>query len=495
MGLTAFFLLATTIITLHHEMWRDEMQAWLLARDSRSLIDLFHQLKYEGHPGLWHVWLLLLSRISRSPLIMQGFHLLIAGTTVYLFARYSPFPRFLKFLYAFGYFSLYEYTILCRNYALGVFLICLFCILMRRHYTRFLWVSFVLFLLGHTSVHALIVSIVTGFALSVDYCLNRKRALAKREINETKILLGFALIGCGVIAAVLQLNPPADSGIYVDWFLSYDAVHLKRIIQLITRAFFLMDENALHFMFKYPIVPKVNLILALALVLWCSLLLLRKPIVLLIYLLGTLGLLSFFYIKHYGGIRHHGFLFILFIMVLWIRQYFGDAKMSSRMNRFNDVLEKSLHPILTLILIVHLVGGVFTAYKDYRYVFSYGKQVAAFIREHDLQEMPMIGEADYAVSTVVGYLEKDHVYYMRGDRPGSFVIWDQSRTHEVLDNQIIEKAQELSTTYIENVLIILNRELRQDLTDHNSLIQLAKFTGSLIKDEEFYLYQWKRLAK
>jgi hypothetical protein len=47
-----FFLLSLNTI-LHHEMWRDELQAWLIARDSDSIAQLFFQnLRYEGHPGL-----------------------------------------------------------------------------------------------------------------------------------------------------------------------------------------------------------------------------------------------------------------------------------------------------------------------------------------------------------------------------------------------------------------------------------------------------------
>ena len=42
---------------MQHAMWRYEMQAWLLARDSQTLGDLFFNLRYEGHPALWHLLL------------------------------------------------------------------------------------------------------------------------------------------------------------------------------------------------------------------------------------------------------------------------------------------------------------------------------------------------------------------------------------------------------------------------------------------------------
>src|SRR5215472_9725730 len=38
----------------HHEKWADEAQAWLIARDLDLRTIWFHELRYEGSPGLWH---------------------------------------------------------------------------------------------------------------------------------------------------------------------------------------------------------------------------------------------------------------------------------------------------------------------------------------------------------------------------------------------------------------------------------------------------------
>ena len=169
LGLMFLFLAIGAYTISHHEMWRDEIQAWLIARDSASVFELFAHLKYEGHPGIWHLCLMPLTRITHSPVIMQVFHLLIATVTVYLFVRYAPFNRLQKFLFCFGYFVLYEYAILARNYALGLLLITIFCILFRERYRHFISISCVLFLLSHTSVHALILTIAIGFALWCEY--------------------------------------------------------------------------------------------------------------------------------------------------------------------------------------------------------------------------------------------------------------------------------------------------------------------------------------
>ena len=50
-GILLAFLCVNMVFLLHHENWRDEAQAWLLARDL-SVPELIEQMSYEGHPCL-----------------------------------------------------------------------------------------------------------------------------------------------------------------------------------------------------------------------------------------------------------------------------------------------------------------------------------------------------------------------------------------------------------------------------------------------------------
>ncbi|MDV2995516.1 MAG: hypothetical protein N4J56_005170 [Chroococcidiopsis sp. SAG 2025] len=46
-----------------------------------------------------------ITRFTDNPLAMQLLHLLIAGGTIYVFAKFSPFTKLQKiFIYFFGYF-------------------------------------------------------------------------------------------------------------------------------------------------------------------------------------------------------------------------------------------------------------------------------------------------------------------------------------------------------------------------------------------------------
>ena len=504
LGLTVLFLAVGAFTASHHEMWRDEIQAWLLARDSTSIFNLFANLKYEGHPGLWHLCLMPLSRISHSPVMMQMLHLLITGVTVYLFVRYSPCDWFQKLLFCFGYLVLYEYAIVARNYALGLLLITVFCVLFKERYKRFIWVGCVLFLLAHTSVHALIVTIGIGIALCCEYVfagrlfkpLNQEIAAIE---HKRSIWIGFALIGIGILTAVLQLNPPPDTGFAVAWNFNYESKRVNDIVKLISRAYLPITRPVLGFwgsniLTTYSFFQAIQVPLCYFLMFLSALLFLKRPTALLTYLISTFGLLVFFYVKYHGSIRHHGFLFLTFLMCYWIYRdcpaiHLGESEQQVTDSTVNRVLNVAGTGLVTGLLICHALGGITAIRMEHRYVFSYGKLTAEYIRSQGMQDLPMVGESDFATSTVVGYLaEPQQIYYPRGGRLGSFVRWDKARTHEAPNALVIAAAETLRTERNTEVLIILNRVIGTELREQHDLTTVARFTGSTVGDEGFYLY-------
>ena len=125
----------------HHEIWRDEWQAWLIARDSNSLAELYENVKYEGHPTLWHLLLYGLTKITHDPWIMQLLHLIISMAAAALILFKAPFAAWQKIGLVFGYFFLFEYTVLSRSYGLSLLLVLLFLLVVFQRKALLLMVS------------------------------------------------------------------------------------------------------------------------------------------------------------------------------------------------------------------------------------------------------------------------------------------------------------------------------------------------------------------
>lgn len=189
---TIFFIIGYLGI-LHHEMWRDELRPWQIARTSQSVLDIFHAIKYDGHPSLWYLGLYIITRFTSNPFAMQVYHLLIATGVIFVFVCLSPFTKFQKILFSFSYYPFYEYAIKPRNYSLGILFIFLFCVFYSRRFKNYFILSIILFLLCQTSALGLILAICFGTTLFVDALLG---------FQEFKILLEARSIILGLLVFI-----------------------------------------------------------------------------------------------------------------------------------------------------------------------------------------------------------------------------------------------------------------------------------------------------
>ena len=83
----------------HHEPWRDEAQAWLIARDI-PLFSLFNQMQYEGSPALWHIIIMPFAKLGFPYITINLVHFLIIYLAAAVFVYKSPFSKTTKILFA-----------------------------------------------------------------------------------------------------------------------------------------------------------------------------------------------------------------------------------------------------------------------------------------------------------------------------------------------------------------------------------------------------------
>jgi hypothetical protein len=107
------------IVLRHHEPWVDESQSWLLARDLGFKTLWFHELRYEGTPGLWHTILWIAQHWFHAPYSAMGVIGMVSAAAGVAFILWKcPFPRSLRYLLVFSYFLSYQYAVVARSYNL-----------------------------------------------------------------------------------------------------------------------------------------------------------------------------------------------------------------------------------------------------------------------------------------------------------------------------------------------------------------------------------------
>lgn len=202
---TGVYALLLGLALRHHEMWRDEIQAWLLARDAPSWWGVLHTIRYEGHPGLWHLLLWPVARLSWNPVWMQATHAAVASAAAWTFIRFAPFAWPVRLLFPFGYVLFYEWGVISRNCALSALLLFLFCAAFARRWRAFPWAAAALAAACHTTVHALLLVLVLTPLLMIDYAVAVAGRWREAQACKGRVVLAFVLVLFGIVTAVRQV--------------------------------------------------------------------------------------------------------------------------------------------------------------------------------------------------------------------------------------------------------------------------------------------------
>lgn len=117
------YVTAVAVQMFDHAMWRDEAQAWLIARASPGLLELRQNLRFEGHPPLWHLVIWPVARLSANIELMKGVTFLLAAAFGALIALGRSFPPLLRPLLLAGFLPIFGYGVLSRPYILGLVLL------------------------------------------------------------------------------------------------------------------------------------------------------------------------------------------------------------------------------------------------------------------------------------------------------------------------------------------------------------------------------------
>ena len=523
------FSILAIIGLLNHEMWRDELEAWLIANNSDSISELLSNIKYIGHPGLWYICLYFITRFTNNVGAMQVFHLLIAIGFVSLFLFYAPFTKLQKFLFCFGYYTFYEYTIISRNYGLGLLFLFAFCALYSYRDRSYLPLAIILFLLSHLNAYTLIIGFALALTLIIDAYFNPNlhRTLYSKRWS---IITSFIIYFTGFITAIIQIVPPLDSDYHGDLIGINENKILYSTAEDMSSPFFYLSKFArsfasiwkayvaipnlstwhfhnsnIFYMFtdgianvsgNATIVGEFNVLnlliypLCIIIFLTVAIAFYRQPIILFFYTISNCALIGFFYFVRIPNNRHIGHLFIIFIVSLWLStNYKQNLWLDKFKHKFFDwiVINKSL--LLTLFLCLHLIGGVYAYSRDLVEPFSGSKAAVEYIKKNNYDRLKIAGSSHTKIAPFSALLNKE-IYYLEREDFGTYTVWTgkKQKNHIDLTNkEILEQVARLIDNNNSEILLILNQKLEGSISLLN-IQSLAQFESSIVKGETYYLY-------
>lgn len=417
------FLGVSIFLFAIHEPWRDETQPWLVARDAGNF---FSMLDSETHPPLWYLIAFPFAKLGFPYETLRVVHLVIATAALSVFVLHAPFSRVEKWLFSFGYFVLYEYSAITRNYA--PMLLCLFLVAAtwRRRFERPILHGALLVLLANTVGHGAVFAALLGAAYGIEW-------LVRADVRRVRALAAPVLAVAGVLVAYLSVKERPDiaewrtgwSSFWADWLAQATAkAPIHAFVPIPKFEGYVWGETWLEGQLEGDEITRVAaLILAVT-----ALVLLWRPRALALYLAGGAALLTLYYLK--SGIsaqtRHHGLLFVWWIFCIWI------ARLDAPDGRLFPWVwpTRAAGGVVAAVLLLHVAASAPAIQADTRDTFSGGQDGAAWLEEHGYaDDATFIGVyPNWIAAPVLAHmpLSKTCFWFLQTMECGSYTRW----THE-----------------------------------------------------------------
>jgi len=484
-GIFIIYCILAGYTMFHHELWGDEIHSWNIAKASNSFFDLISNTRYEGHPPLWYVILWSISKFTHDPGSIQVVHLIIACTIVFIILFFSPFPISIKMLIPFGYFFLFEYSVLSRNYAIGILLAFFICMIMHKNFKKKLLLYYtLLFLLSNS--HLLALLLAASFHLYFLLLLKEQRKTSK------SIFLHFSLGIIILLPSVYFIFPPADSSLSTNYWLNrWNFNQLSSIIQAPVRAFipiplwfeyhfwdtnFLIGNDNLTLFSKWR-----TLLISPGLVLFMIFLFKQNKKCLSFFLFNFFLIILVSFIIPFTNERHVGFIFIGFLIALWLYT-------------FHHPVTKIQNWIILLLLSFQMIGGIIAITKDIKYPFSNSYKVNELLKKIPAGEKIV---TDYwCLNTLSTFTDKPY-YCVDLQRETSYLLWNGELT------TALKKTDRYSggiTTFLKKesinkvYMISIQRPEKLSQLDNKlpvlfNIKLIDKIEGAIEKGSDLYLYE------
>lgn len=407
------YSIITFIILLFHESWRDEAQAWLIARDL-NIIEIFGQMKYEGHPVIWYLILVPFAKLGLPYVTVKIVSWLICNIAVWLILKKAPFNLILKILFILSMPMIYLYPSISRSYCLIPLAITIVAIYFgQRHEKPIQYILSILFL---ANTHVIMYGMV-GILLLLFYIeeLIQNRKTNSKE-QKKKVYISLIVIIVGLILTLIPIlismttntdvSLTSNTSIFEDTKLKMENAYKE----IMTGCF---GENEL-----------ILKIVAIALIiLLCYEIRYHFKNALVIICTEGLQFLIYTYV-YMGSEQRVSTLIFLMMFIFWVQS-------NNKINKDNtSKIEKKLtniaEYILVFVLIINVVNGMVAVNKEIKTTYSSSYETAEWIKENLEDDSIFICTNMPLSSAIIPYIDKEVFWSPQTLDYFSFTSWDEN---------------------------------------------------------------------
>lgn len=509
------FAAAYVVISVFHEPWFDEAQAWQIAKCASLREILFQIPHYEGHPPLWHLILAIPAKLGvpfEIGLKTVGFLFSAASAALMLFR--SRLPRLLRMTLPFTYFFFYQYGIVVRPYGMMLFFLMLLGMEIGNRNTNPWRVVLLLGALCLTSAYGILFA--GGIAISFLWELWREKGV-KRLMAElfrdgrTGSLLTLLLFALLLILEIFPaknayaMHIQGDTSLPVRLFCAFFTFPLDCFLS--TSSWFGVEQVSMQAM-SIPM-PQLILGIVLGLILWMGMICVSSKRNLKFFIVPY-SMYVVFAATVYFSTHHMGIVFLL--VLFWAelnyrdeeRFEIGRAVVSriAKSKRDARMLHIAGFILLSACIVIPLYWASAASFLEIQVDYCFARNMAAFLKDSGLSKDPLIfckwnyggstfaeanGNEDYICTDIIGtavpltaYFERNIVFNLNDGIPDDAYVHHRSVSYE----ESRETAEKWRSKGIPNVVIGY-----PDLEDvYESDVTAADYTCVYSRDAGFI---WK----
>lgn len=422
------YLVFNGILLSHHEMWRDEANVWLMARELSPLA-LLKEIKYQGHPCLWYLLLMPFAKAGLPFRSISFVSYIVMAVTAGLFLYKAPFYKPIKAIVLFSPAFTYYYAVVARNYCLIALLLILLAVYYPKRNDKCVLYGLLLGLLVQSDVIALAeAGIISCFWLGENLWKCYKR---KRMMPFCNILKGIWIPLCSFILLILQFYHISDSPVFE--VRSFGKLELLREVrnhsyQILERISGREQSFCLIFF-----------LLSIGFMLFVSLKL-RNIQAMAVMVSAFLFQVVFSVMVYQLHIWHFLSLCFVFIWMLWIM--YDQREEKQERERVTGAALGSLQALLFVLSICMFIrwnaaeesssleNALYGRYSD-------GCGAAEYIRENISSDALIVSVNVPFASTVLAYLPDYDFYYAGNGQKESYADWSENQSREVSYEELI----------------------------------------------------------
>lgn len=471
----ALYVLLTTSLVAFHEPWRDEADAWLIAKHA-SLRQVFELAGHSGTPCLWYLVQMPFAKAGMAYRAQSVINLvLVTGAAALLLFR-APLPWWMKAAYLFGFHMSFEYPVVARNYGLGVLLLFAAVALDGERRRHPLVYGVLLAALANTSAHFLFVAAVLGALWAWD--LRRSKPFATPAV-----LAGLTLAVLGGALAIAQMLPRPGGQFPTTLFM----VFVPRRLLGPVRSFF--PDGASIAWAPLALVAYASTALYLA----------YRPRAFTFAMASWAALTYIFVFKYAGGDRHYGLLLVVLVAALWLAESSaepgGDGL--ARLLRLRPEWLPRIRQIAftsvaagAAVSMLHSARNIWP--REFREHFSEAEAMARYLAAGNLAARPIAAHPADASEAVLAYLGERTFYYPAIDAFGTHMWWDAKYEagRSVRAEEAVARVQRRFPNWAsDGTLVLLNTKLEAPARLGLALRHQTPGRPWRVHDESYFLYE------